>query len=352
MNITKLNKPFVAQTILTAAQLNSVTDKIDTIIDNLPSTPSGNNENDDNISQDIIDAKNWITGKIEDLQAMIDEFEEGHTTWNAGDSFLNLFKGSSGREALVYYGLIDSNGHPFFNVLIDENGVKPAAIIGAINGDSSQIGISANKIIIDGNTTLTEKLIAVDAAFSGRVTAAELSAHGENSEYPAVIINSTDGIKLQTNSIGDTAIDVKPNGSGSLANGKIRWNQNGDLEISGTFKIGAKYIEYLYDNSVEATVSFSETNDGITANITITNGNNFDVYCAVQWYADGTSAAWSASGTTDMLRIPANSSRTIEDGLSVQNIPGFSTTVHPSIDSNNSGADLINVYHYVDRLQS
>lgn len=166
MNITKLNKPFVAQTILTAAQLNSVTDKIDTIIDNLPSTSSGNNENDNDISQDIIDAKNWITGKIQDIQALIAQFDQGNTHIRTDAEMLDLFKGEMGKALLVHYGICDANGHPYFNVLVDENGVKPAAIVASINNSSSQIGISANKITIDGNTTLTGKLSALDAVIT------------------------------------------------------------------------------------------------------------------------------------------------------------------------------------------
>lgn len=172
MNITKLNKPFVAQTILTAAQLNNVTDKIDTIIDNWPQTvnPPIPDDDENDISEEIQNAKDWISGKIEDLQALIDQFEAGHTTQDDGNSFLNLFKGQNGKAALQYYGLVDSDGHPFFNVLIDENGVKPAAIIAAItdnNGNlTSQIGISADNIQLDGNVTLTGKLNAIQADIS------------------------------------------------------------------------------------------------------------------------------------------------------------------------------------------
>lgn len=79
---------------------------------------------------------------------------------------LDLFK-SAGKEVLIHYGVCDSEGHPYFNVLVDENGVKPAAIIGSITDNNgkliSSIGISADQITIDGNTTLTGKLTALDA---------------------------------------------------------------------------------------------------------------------------------------------------------------------------------------------
>lgn len=165
MNIAKLNKPFVAQTTLTAAQLNNVTDKIDAIIDNWPSSTTPNNQggSDDNISEEIADAKNWINGKISDIQALISQFDQGNTHIRTDQEMLDLFKGEMGKALLVQYGICDANGNPYFNVLVDQNGVKPATIIAAINGSSSQIGISADKISIDGNTTLTGKLTAVEA---------------------------------------------------------------------------------------------------------------------------------------------------------------------------------------------
>lgn len=176
-----------------------------------------------------------------------------------------------------------------------------------------------------------------------RIFAGPIPANGNVASAPFTVDNNG---KVRA---GGGYIIFNSDGSGQLANGNISWDANGNLTINGTFRVGAKYIEYIYDNSVTASVSFSETQVGLQANITITNTNNFDVYCNVQWYADGTNAAWSASGVTDIVRVAANSSRTIEDGIAAQDIQGYSSTTHPSIDTDHAGADLVNIYHYIDR---
>ena len=222
----------------------------------------------------------------------------------------------------------------------DSTIAKKASIIAAIN-ESGETGVTINAEKID-----LQGYVRADDINTLNLTAKQLLAKG-NSDYPRVVINSTDGIQLLT-SAQASAININMDGSGSLANGNITWNANGDLVINGTFKVGAKYIEYIYDNSVSATVSFSEAPQGITATITITNSNNFDIYCNAQWYADGTNMAWSASSTTDIIRVGANSSRIIESGMQATDIPGYSSTTHPSVDVSNSGADLVNVYHYIE----
>ena len=228
----------------------------------------------------------------------------------------------------------DEFGNPIYKF-------DPAQIILAINSSGDTIGkIKADYIELDGYVKASD----IDAQ---NITAKSLLAKGD-SEYPRIVINSTDGIQLLT-SASASAININMDGSGSLANGNITWDTQGNLTINGTFKVGAKYIEYIYDNSVTANVSFSDTQAGLQANVTVTNTNNFDVYCNVQWYADGTNNIWSASGVTDIIRVAANSSRTIEDGISAQDIQGYSSATHPSIDTNNAGADLVNIYHYIDR---
>jgi hypothetical protein len=89
------------------------------------------------------------------------------------EEMMDLFK-QAGKEVLVYYGVCDENGHPFFNTIIDENGVKPAAIIGAITDNNgklnSSIGISADQITLDGQVladAITAKSVqAANAAVS------------------------------------------------------------------------------------------------------------------------------------------------------------------------------------------
>lgn len=168
--MNKLNKTFQSGNVLTAAELNLLTAKIDEIVNNLPSSTTPTNSTDGVTEQDIIDrvnsAKSQLEEQIAAIRTQILQFDDGNTHVRTDQELLDLFK-SAGKEVLVYYGVCDSEGHPFFSALIDEDGVKPAAIIGAItdnNGNlSSSIGISADQIILDGNTTLTGKLTALDA---------------------------------------------------------------------------------------------------------------------------------------------------------------------------------------------
>ncbi len=80
------------------------------------------------------------------------------------DEMIELFK-TPFKSLLVHYGITDSNGNPFFNLFLEKNGITPAMISAWINKDSStsNIGISADYIIVGGDTTLTGKLTAMDA---------------------------------------------------------------------------------------------------------------------------------------------------------------------------------------------
>lgn len=326
----KLNKPFEYGQTLSSAELNNVTDAVDDIVDVLSSLDEGESTLTD--AQIEAKIKSQIQSDVEDLNEVIDSLSED-LEGNTAD----LVKAKNA------IGLI---------VQSDEHGdtIKRAAIVAAINEDGNSIaGIQADKIVLDGNTTVSGKLTSLEADIAtiqaGNIISKQLLAKG-NSDYPRIIINSTDGIKLLP-SQNSSAININMDGSGSLANGRITWNANGDLEINGSFKVGAKYIEYIYDNSVEPSVNISTSATGVTASVTVRNTNNFDVYCNVQWYADSTNAVWSTSNTTDILKIDANSSRTIEDGVPAQDIQNYDSSI--SIDTDHSGADLVNVYHYIDR---
>lgn len=353
----KLNKPFEYGQTLSSSELNNVTDAVDGIIDVLSSLDEGESTlTDAQIEASIKDRtdeiKEQIDADVEELNGVIEQLSEGLEGTTS-----DLVKAKNA------IGLI---------VQSDEHGdsIKRAAIVAAINEDGNSIaGISADKIVLDGNTTVSGKFTSLEAQIAsltaakanitsleslqaivnniqaGSITVNSLLAKG-NSDYPRVVINSTDGIQLLT-SASASAININMDGSGSLANGNITWDTNGNLTINGTFKVGAKYIEYIYDNSVEPSANISTSATGVTASVTVRNTNNFDVYCNVQWYADSTNAVWSTSNTTDILKIDANSSRTIEDGVPAQDIQNYDSSI--SIDTDHSGADLVNVYHYIDR---
>lgn len=219
--INKLNKTFQSGNILTAAELNLLTSKIDEIVNSLPTSTTPTDPTNGITEQDITNKVNIAKAE---LQALIDQLDAdlsdllirvnniptgnnetntdtdslktvkddlgvafrymGITKNNDGTYSYNTQFGSSaivtgigqalaaiqthvdtngntiaGIRANYYQDGTDNNGNPIYKPVYDG-----ASIIASINsnGDSS-VGISADKVTIDGNTTLTGKLTALDA---------------------------------------------------------------------------------------------------------------------------------------------------------------------------------------------
>lgn len=219
--MNKLNKTFYSGSILTAAELNLLTSKIDEIINNLPTSTTPTDPTNEITEQDITDKVNIAKAELQalidqldadlsDLLTKVDNMDNGNTETNTDTESLKTVKddlgvafrymgitknddgtysyntqfGSSaivtgigqalaaiqthvdtngntiaGIRANYYQDGTDSEGNPIYKPVYDG-----ASIIASINsnGDSS-VGISANKITLDGNTTLTGKLTALDA---------------------------------------------------------------------------------------------------------------------------------------------------------------------------------------------
>lgn len=379
---------------LLSAQMTAIGRTINNLIDDVASiVPTTNNVTDEDI-QDKIDeydvllrnANSWLNTQLTSVVNRVSSLEDGVIDINANNETIKgLKQGLYSTFVALGLGEMDNEG----NFTVSSATVATTSQLNALNqlvgalqttstNTQSQVGLISNwyEKIADGqgNETWVPKydgakimatinnqgqsaaqiiadLINLDGYVKAsdidaqNITAKSLLAKG-NSDYPRVVINSTDGIQLLT-SASASAININMDGSGSLANGNITWDTNGNLTINGTFKVGAKYIEYIYDSSVEPSVNISTSATGVTASVTVRNTNNFDVYCNVQWYADSTNAVWSTSNTTDILKIDANSSRTIEDGVPAQDIQNYDSSI--SIDTDHSGADLVNVYHYIDR---
>lgn len=169
-----LNKTFYERQTLTAAELNLIISKINEIIENIPSSSTQNpGITETEVNNKINAAKNELQLKINQILSQIENLDDGNTHVRTDEEMMDLFK-QAGKEVLVYYGVCDENGHPFFNTIIDENGVKPAAIIGAITNNNgklnSSIGISADQITLDGQVladAITAKTVqAANAAVS------------------------------------------------------------------------------------------------------------------------------------------------------------------------------------------
>jgi hypothetical protein len=208
-----LNKTFVANRTLKAAELNSIVSKINEIIANFPSDESSSDPANSVTEQDIIDkvnaAKAQLRSLIDEMNASIATLivkvkglEEGTNLVDDDEEFLKAIKQQcnivlldlniakkiirDGEEVIVpavdlgvlqqdvntlntlYAGLsalpgqvglianhFDEQGNPIYD---------GAAIIASINdnGDST-VGINADQILINGDTTLTGKLTSLDA---------------------------------------------------------------------------------------------------------------------------------------------------------------------------------------------
>ena len=182
-----MNKPIKLQTqgltfergaVLYASQLTSLRDKIDEVIEFLPTSfaqtqptttepttePTGPSEQD--IVNWINDAKKELNDQIEILRGIVAQYDDGHTYVRTDDQMIELFK-TPFKSLLVQYGITDSDGNPFFNLFLEKNGITPTMIKAWIDKDSStsNLGISADYVTIGGQVSLTDKLTAIDAKF-------------------------------------------------------------------------------------------------------------------------------------------------------------------------------------------
>jgi hypothetical protein len=174
--------------------------------------------------------------------SQIENLDDGNTHVRTDEEMMDLFK-QAGKEVLVYYGVCDENGHPFFNTIIDENGVKPAAIIGAITDNNgklnSSIGISADQITLDGQ-------VLADAITAKSVQAANAAVSN---------LNVNNGIEFSnqrleiTSSVDSPVAEIYMDVSGNSDRGNITAKLSNDegLELNcaesstgetGSFNVG------------------------------------------------------------------------------------------------------------------
>lgn len=99
-----------------------------------------------------------------------------------------------------------------------------AAELNSIKSGESIVGISADKVVIDGETTLTGTLSAMDAKFDN-ITAKSLSATSGNN---TMTINANN---LQFAHQNGNSIKINADGSGTVANGNITWDTEGNVTV-------------------------------------------------------------------------------------------------------------------------
>lgn len=199
-------------------------------------------------------------------------------------------------------------------------------------------------LVVNGKATV-EDLVALSARVdeldvTGTATVSSLLAKG-STDYPRVVINSTDGIQLLTSAIA-SAININMDGSGSLANGNITWDTNGNVTIRGLLQVGSKVMEIL--DNVTGNITVDQAPNGITVYVTVTNPNNYAVQASGYFSVDGYQEVWSTTGVLPAMSIGPNMSASSGPiSIDANDIPNYSTAA-----SATNKVVTINAWHYVD----
>ena len=223
----------------------------------------------DNVSfarmySDFRDNTNAAIGQVTESTALV------KTTADTNSARLAAIADWSGYvegQPVNYRGgvVTEANKSGVVSALIAEDANVRAAITAYVNSAGSNITISADRINLDG-TTIAQSLIAARAALGGFVmeqnamvgtvtesgditrsvvlkpTGLEFdrtdtngtSVSTDDTILQFLSINPVDGIKFIQNNSNISAW-LKMDGSGSLANGNITWDTNGNIELSQEF---------------------------------------------------------------------------------------------------------------------
>lgn len=247
-----------------------------------------------------------------------------------------------------------------------------AAIVAQINSSGSSILISADKIVISGET-IAEKLNAVDVTINGGYS--RFNKDGSGYLAKENIFWDSDGnltikkdVKIEgVLTVGDVANGLKDedvtlcgndpryncvfkkNGSGYLGGGAIAWTSSGDTFITGNLIIGGaakedmvNYINGTNLNLGQGTSNFNKDGSGSLAGgmITWDNKQNMEIKGNVK--ISGTDDT-SGSGITDSI-IAALSTKDLEinGGASRFNADGSGWLAKKSISWLSNGTLTIN----------
>ena len=243
--MNRLNKTFEQNQILTAEELNAITGKVDEIVALLSSLNSNSGITEAQVQNKINDAK----AELEELIAAAEE--------RMGNSGIEI----TPEQISIILNNFDENGNPIYN---------PAALILAINNKGQSVaGINADNVIINGDTTVTSRLSALDLAIAGKASAAELEALTAKINTLNVIDSTTIGIgdffKVYADGqAGGISIDT----NGGQYPDEIDISNNGGLSIVGEseyFKVGTQNgaFNVVTSDGSQQGVGFTGTINGI-----------------------------------------------------------------------------------------
>lgn len=182
---------------------------------------------------------------------------------------------------------------------LDGNVVKKASIITSINeSEESNVTINADKINLNG-TVIAQRLTAAGATIGGFVIGSNslVGTSGTNQ----LSLSPSSGISLTTNSGNNTAFTLNSDGSGYLANGSLRWSNDGGLDIKADGLI--LDVEHNWDwvpsQSYKGLAAFGIAGD--YSNLITSVSYNYDTN---QWvYEHAAQSADASELTRDMANL-------------------------------------------------
>lgn len=228
---------------------------------------------------------------------------------------------------------IDTNGNAFFKgTLSAATGTfsgNLSAAGGTFSGNLSAAGGTFKGSLSAAGGTFTGTLSGVNGDFSGRITSSSGSIGGwvidSNSIYTGTKWNGsanwTNGITIHNNAIVTYTCIFKKDGSGQLADGKIKWDASGNLTIDGSVKVNAT-ITAEQVNALTLTITKGTIGGwNITSNAIYKNsvywGSDGSLYNGNYWKLnnDGSgqlakgNISWNISGDISMKNISASSGK-------------------------------------------
>ena len=131
-------------------------------------------------------------------------------------------------------------------------------------------------------------------------------------------------------------------GSGSLANGNITWDTNGNVTVRGLLQVGSKVME-MVEGVTGSIISVNRAGNGVSVSITVTNNNNYTVQVSGACSIDSTNNVWSATCVLPTITLLAGQNYTYPITIAQEDIPGYDSSI-----SESDTSFTINAWHYVD----
>lgn len=334
MNIPTLEKDFKSDTVLYASELNAIVKKLNEVIGALANVETGGGKGAGITQEDVKNKIAEETKKLKDqiaelnakyAQILIDisKLPDGNTEIDTEDEYTKNLKITDTinkliTDVFITLKLLDEDGNPnpefaigllkeqlsdlsgkietvstgltgyvndneaalglIANVYDKEtgkplyNGAEVMLAINRITGESS-IGINADKIRVNGEVTLNQKLQAMDVDIAGKLSA------GYVETFQMLINGKADieALEALTGNIGSLQADVANIRNLTVTEQTVNRLivdklSAADLNLTGTFSTGTTgHVAKLYTNNNAGVLRMYDTNTPSTSSVLITD---------------------------------------------------------------------------------